>query len=588
MSKFLKSFLLICLGGFIGVGGVLFILVLAIVSFSSNPMQVQSDSWLVLDFGGELVERPLSEHSSLFGPNVTKMELLKYVKSIEMAAEDRKIKGILINGDLSRYNRVHVEEIAGAISRFKTTGKKVYAWFSEGSNVNYMLCSVADKIYMPNTKAASLTLKGYALTVPYLKSGLDKLGVNYSVIHIGDYKGAGENYVRDRMSFQFEESYRHVYDELHAEELKFIAERREIESSRLNTLIADGKAVFIEPDQALEYKLIDGKLSFRELKKELAQGAGFNSVSIFNYSRLLQGRSRSSDKIALVYVDGAITNYYSYDGDRFRRSMVGAKSFVRDIERIGANPSIKAVVIRVNSPGGSALASELMLQALYDLRKSKPVYVSMGPVAASGGYYVSMGGQKIFASPFTITGSIGVVSMHMEYEELAGKLGVNFDTLKKYEYDDLFTSVRELTESEVDIIKRSMLGVYDEFTSHVITERGVDADDISLIAEGRIWSGGQAAGHNLIDTTGGLLDTIKYAVKENDIMGYSIVSYPRPYTFFEKFKGMSGVKLNVSMENVLKAELLANRPELKAVADSYNFYKENGSRPAYYLPYILE
>ena len=576
-SSFLKSFILIfsgiILGGLICVFGV-FILVLSV---SATPVAVKDNSWLVLDFAGEIKEKPLPEIPSIFDIKQRHIELLKYLKAIEYASYDKRIVGILINGDLTFYGKAHTEEIINQLKKFKERGKKIKAWFSYAENKNYYLCSVADTIYMPDTKSASLTLKGYYLTQPYLKDGLDKVGVEFDVIHIGNYKGTGENLTRNSMSNDLKSSYMNFLDSIYDISINDIAKERKIDINKLENLLASGKAIMLTPDQALELKLIDKKSTYEELKNEISFNS-FESVSIYNYSSLLEKKVRDN-KIAIIYAEGTIYNYFSGE-DSFNGEIVGAKSFIEDIEKIKKDNTIKAVILRVNSPGGSALASELMFQSIMSLRKFKPVYVSMGAIAASGGYYISSAGEKIFVDPSTLTGSIGVVSVLMNHKALTDKIGVNFETIKKHKYDDLFTTTRKTSDDEKEIMRSSMLNIYEEFTGHVKKERKITDAEISSLAEGRIWTGEQAVKNKLADYIGGLEDTIQFAIKTNNIKNYTIESFPKPKSFFDALTDGNNVKAsNLILKEYAKDE------NVKQLIDLYFYTLDSKNQSSLIIPF---
>jgi protease IV len=582
MNKFLKSFLLIFAGIIIGFFLLIGIFVGIVVSFSDgNSATVKDKSWLVLDFAGEIKEKPVSEFPDIFTGGQKNIELIKYINAIQYAAIDNRILGIIINGDYTFYNREHSDEILSALTDFKKSGKKVVAWFSNGDNKNYNICLSADKIYMPKTNSSNLTLQGYSASLPYLKEVLDKVGVNFQVIHIGDFKGTGENYTQKNMSNELKESYTNVFNNFYDQELTLISSKRKIDKNKLQNLLSSGESIMMTSDKAKKLGFIDGQLRYEELLDNLSIK---NKVSIYGYSTLLQ-KKISDTKIGVVYVEGSINNYKSSENG-FSGDIVGAKSFIADIEKIKYDSSIKAVVIRVNSPGGSALASELMLQSLFDLRKIKPVYVSMGPVAASGGYYVSLGGVKVFASPSTLTGSIGVVSILMNYKVLSDKLGINFETIKKNKYDDIFSSSRKATDEEIEMMKISMKDIYSEFTGHVIKERKISPDVIPAIAEGRIWTGEQALKNKLVDSLGGLSDVLNFASKTNKLGNYSIESFPRPAGFFDKLLNQEEVSFN----NKIISEMFGyeDSKNIKQAVNLYKYSLENNKKPSTILPFVVE
>lgn len=572
MKNFFKSFF-IFFSGMMFSGFLLFFIVIsfALTFQPQSNTDLQKDSFLVLDYAGNIIEKP--QEVSLLIPN-SKIRLKDITNAIDKARFDNKIKFILIDGDLTKYPMNYVYEIEQKLQLFKKSGKKVYAWFSNSGGSAYTLCSSANKIAMPNTNAASLNIGGYSMTVPYSKDLFDKAGITFNVIHMGDFKGSGENYTRNTISEQLETQYRLVFDDIYNSKIEMIAKNRNLDIAALDSLIATNKTRFMIPDEAINYGLVDCKMSREEFISEISAGKKLNEISLESYIPLLTDNAISSNKIAVVYVDGQIINGESaenYNGESF----IGEKSFTKDIEKIKNDTNIRGVILRINSPGGSALASEIMYQKLMELKKHKPIYVSMGAYAASGGYYLSLPANKIFASPFSITGSVGVVSMFMNIEKLSGKLGVNFNTIKKYSMDDIFSFAREPNTDELELIKRSSKMIYDEFTSHVIENREIDSTIIPQVAEGRIWSGNQAVKNiNFADEIGSLDNAIETMINHLKISDVKIEEYPRPADVFEKLKSL--INTSVSKKSILE-QLGINK-----------FYYENMNRPLLYAPKYYE
>jgi len=578
MNKFLKVAGLILLGIIFGI--ILTIIAIIGISISlvdSNRTIVYQNSYLILDFNGEIKEKPLRETIVPF-ERKREIELIKYLKSIEMAAYDPKIEGIVINGDMTFYSRVHAREIMSSIEKFKKSGKKVYAWLSNGINSNYYFVTIADYIYMPPTNSSFLSLNGSSISMPYLKDTFDKIGIEFNVFHIGKYKGAYENYSKNDISEELKQSYELLIKNINQDFIETIAKNRNIDKNIIKQRIANGDTIYMTPEKAKEYGFIDDMLSYEEMFEKIGK-KDCKRISISSYSTLLKDKI-SQNKIAIIYVEGTITNYWT-GSDRANGDMIGAKSFLKDIEEIKKDTSIKAIILRVNSPGGSALASELMLKGLNELKKSIPVYVSMGPIATSGGYYISSEAERIFASNTTITGSIGVVFMLVNVEKLTKNLGINYKTIKEYKYDDYLNPTRKATDEEVKIILNSMQKTYEEFINHVMKGRNISKDQISSIAEGRIWSGKEALKYKLIDEIGGLNEAIEYAVVKNEIKNYSIVLYPKPPSFWDEI--MNGESNLFYSENIV--DKISNNL-YKKIKVFFNLYEKEKNIPYYILPFI--
>ncbi len=572
-----RSCLFIFIGFCIGIVAtvvLLVFLILFIINITSTPGIARNNSWLVLNFSGSITEKPISKVPTFLGGNFRQMELIDYLLAIDNAGYDEKISGIIIDGDVNFHSRVHMEEIGSSLERFKKSGKKVIAWLSNGDNSNYYLCTYADEIYMPDTESASLSINGYAYSIPYYKNLFDKVGLDFNVIHIGSYKGTGENYVQNEMSDELRESYNTLLGGIYKEFINHISKKRKIDLKKLELLLSSGKTIMMTPDEAKGYGFIDDKKSYSELMQYLNK---YNSkpISIFEYAYSINSPALSYNKIAIVYAEGIISNYYS-GTSRFYGDIIGEKTFINDLKEIKDNKSIKAVIIRVNSPGGSALASELILQAINGLKKEKPVYFSFGPIAASGGYYISCDADRIFVNPSTITGSIGVVSILMNYEKLSEKIGINMEIIKKHQYDDFLNPNRKPTGKEIQMLRNSMGKIYKEFTGHVISGRNIDKNKISKIADGRVWTGNQAISNNLADEIGGLFDVIEYAQKKNNLKNCTIVSYPVPPSFVEKLSEYNQISIE---------EKLLKQANFKELLSLYLFYSENGIKPATLLPY---
>ena len=577
MNRFFKGCLIFFIGMVIGVLALTVGTVVICVSMlSSTKTKVEKNSYLIVDFDGEITERQTTEWKDLIGADSNQMQLLDYLRAIENAAEDPNIIGIIINGDKTFYTRSHAEEMSAVLKKFSGYEKPIYAWLSHGQNSNYYLCLNADKIYMPDTVSASLSLQGYSITSPYFKNMFDKAGIHADVIHIGDYKGSGENYSRDKMSNELRSSYIKVFDNIHDGLVNTIAADRHISRNALIRIMSSGDTVMMSPQTAKSEGFIDELMNYDEMKRQII--GKNNSISIAKYASTVK-EPTGTNKIAVIYAEGTIVQGKS-GSSRNYETLIGDRTFCNDIAEIAADKTVKAVVLRINSPGGSALASELMLQELTRLQKSKPIYVSFGPMAASGGYYIScVPGVKVFTTENTITGSIGVLSMAFNIEGLSEKLGINFETVKKYKYDDIFSASRKMNEDERQMIIRSMLGTYREFTEHVTEARGIDQSRLESLAQGRIWTGRQAIDNGLATHQGGLLNTLRTAASENGLSGYSLVTYPKPTSIIDELLDSTSARLTRSgVRNAAK--------ETKTLERMVDYYLINSNAVSLYEPYI--
>ncbi len=567
MSKSSGKIFLFIAGFGAGITTLIFLVVfIIIIAANSSQLIVRPDSYLVIDFEGDIKERPVSDIPDFLAGNNRVMELSKILESIKKAAVDQNIQGLLINGDLTGYSRTHIEEIGIAIENFKFNNKEVIAWFSRGNNSNYLLSSYADRIYMPQTASASLSIKGYAMTIPYIGEAFDNIGLDFNVIHSGDFKGTGENYVRSDMSDNLRSSYKNFLDSYLSIYIDTVSANRNIESSTIYNLLQENALIMADANNAIEYNLIDATADYYSLMNVLEGENWKHPVSIYNYSKTLS-KTNKQTKIAVLYIDGTIIDDYS-GSSPFNEDYAGAKSIINDIIKIKADDSIKAVVVRINSPGGSALASEMVHSALNELKKDKPVYTSFGTISASGGYYIGCVGDGVFTNRSTLTGSIGVVSILANYSELSTKLGINFETIKKYSMDDIFSPSRPPSSEEIALLRHSMDRIYDEFKFRVTSNRDISEAGINELAEGRIWTGEQAVSNRLADLIGGLYDTIRYASIQNGIEEYAIVSYPTPPGLWDSvFSGTS---------------MRSNSNIFSDILNKLDFYLNNSNTPLFY------
>lgn len=574
MNNFFKNFGVFILGFItciIITGASLFFL----FSAFSSKLDISEGTYLLYDFAGQISEKPLPS-DKLFDDN-RKVQLYKMINALQAAKFDDKIEGILVNGDMVFLSSDHAYELSIALDDFKRSGKKVYAWTSEIRNSNYMLLASCDQIYMPDSASAVISLKGYSISVPYFKDLFDNFGISYSVVHSGNFKGTGENYIRRSMSDEMKSQYSLVLDSLYLKRLSDIAENRKIDFNKLEKLYSSGKSVFMTPEEALDLNLIDGFKTYEEVLSQLFFNSKPKLVPIVQYSMTLN-KSNANDKIAVIYADGAINNYYSGE-DIYGNSSIGAKTFNSDIEKIIKDNTVKGVIIRVNSPGGSALASEMILRQIVKLKEHKPVYISMGQYAASGGYYISAAADKIIASPYCITGSIGVVSIFMDLSELFNKHGIKFETIKRNRYDDIYSISRKPQSDELELMEKLSRGIYDEFTSHVKKFRDISDSRIDELADGRIWSGVQAVSNNLADETGGFQHTIQSMKDKLGLVKVQLDEYPKPLSFMERIKSGRGV----SAGKILY-DMTGRSREMSKLTEIYSLYLENGVKPVLYLP----
>jgi protease IV len=496
---------------------------------------------------------------------------------LDAVADDDNVAGLIIDLDTWRLSSEQTEELVSPIQRIKAAGKRVYAYGSRINNHSYMIAAVADEIIMPPTESAHVTLTGYNISLPYYKTLTEKLGIDVAVLHVGDFKAFGENYSRTNMSEELRGELVKILDQRHADFIAHVAEHRGIETQALASLVMEGTVFDLPPEEARRQGLIDRTAYYHELLEELAPEGEDSAptVGIDDYPIAESSDDAPQDKIAVLFAEGDIL-------DRTYDSLFGADLFVTPagirtaVEAILEDDDVKGVVLRVNSPGGSALASELILQQLNRLKAKYPLVVSMGPVAASGGYYIACQGGHILAGRRTLTGSIGVVALVPKLKGMADKAGVNVESVTKGQFADLYNSTRELREEDLGVIRRGMQRVYGEFTSRVSEGRNIPKDKLEAIAQGRVWTGDQAREVGLVDAIGGLQDAIAEAADRADIEAYSVVSYPEPKGLLELISDGDFIRS--------RRPGIAVLPEIREYLRALHRARVLGHRPLYLLP----
>jgi len=538
-----------------------------------RPDEILKGSYLVLSFPEGLTESP-SDQITLQGfragdLNKKALTLYNVLTDIDHAAGDSRIKGIFIDLDNWSISAEHTNEISSSLVKFKESGKPVTALGSGLDKNNYLAALAADEIIMDPSSSCTIILNGYSVSVPYFKDMGDKLGITVNAIHIGKYKGAGENFSRNSMSDQYKESIEKIMNDRLDLFSGSVSERRGIDRTVFTGRIDKGEMVFITPQQALELKLVDKLMSFDDVVKEKNLKTK-QLVDVSDY--VIPEDNNGNAHIALIFAEGNIVD--GYIETAFGDDTINPDKFEKILSRIKKDKDIKAIVLRVNSPGGSALASEKILRKIKNIKQEMPVVVSMGPVTASGGYYISCHADKIFADPYTITGSIGVVSLLPNFKGISEKIGIKNETIVKGKYSDIFDLTKDQSQDDIQVIRGSMEKIYTEFKARVSEGRKISEIDLEKIAQGQIWTGRQAKENGLIDELGGLNSAIDEAKKLANLDDYKIVTYPENKSIAEKifsaefeekdiFSGFENSEYFQSEIAMIKnAFLFANRPAL--------------------------
>ena len=469
--------------------------------------------------------------------------ILKAVNAIKTAAEDPGVKFIYMKPDMVIGGTAHIEELRAALVDFRLSGKPIVSYIETPTNAGYYLASVSDKIYMSSYDGTSNMMTGVSSQLIFLKDLLDKLGINIQLIRHGKYKSAGEMFIRSTSSKENLEQNKAMINSVWASWAGKIAESRGITFDQFNTLINDLKLNFAE--DFLNNGLVDELVTRDQMEEKLASlylAEKFSQVKVIPFAGYAKAKFsndyKKKNKVAIIYADGDIV-------DGKAKKQVAGDRFAEIIAKVRQDTTVKAVVLRVNSPGGSVLASSKIKTELDLLRESVPVIASYGNYAASGGYWISANTDKIFSNATTLTGSIGVFSMIPDISgALKNKLHVNVTTVNSNDHSDMYTLIKPLDAAEKAYMQASVENIYNRFTSIVADGRDMTVEEVDAIAQGRVWTGAEAEGIGLVDQIGTLTDALNYAAISiegveslNDVQ---ILEYPKPQTSVEMLLEMFG------------------------------------------------
>jgi protease-4 len=553
MKNFLTSLLgaLVALFLFSVCAVLLFVGVLgAIISIGmkhSKPddVRIEQGSYLVFDLSVNITDAPAPyDFSEFSNGRETTLQLRNVTRAIRQAATDERITGILLTGS---FNPAGVgtgfgalEEVRQALVQFKRSGKPVKAYIEFGSTRDYYVESVANEITLD--PYGVIHMPGLGGDSPFYAGAFEKYGIGIQVTRVGKYKSYVEPFTRKDYSPEAREETQRLLDDVWGSIVSDIARARQIKPAQVQA--AAESDVLVPADSAKQRHLVD-KIAYRdevisELRKETAaklDAESFKQVSMAAYVKQSRDPAvrTTGEGVAVVYAEGDIVDG---EGDA---DNVGGVRFARELRKLRQDDDVKAIVLRVDSPGGSVTASENIQREIRLMRKVKPVIVSMGSYAASGGYWISAYGNRIFAEPTTITGSIGVFGIMFDVQKLAGDVGITFDGVKTGKFADAFTISRPKTPEEVASIQHSVDWVYGQFVSKVAEGRKLKPDFVEGIAQGRVWSGTEAKKLGLVDDIGGLAAAISYAAKQADLApGFRIVEFPKKKDLAEAITELIG------------------------------------------------
>jgi protease-4 len=539
MKQFLKLVLANIVAGIVMLFILFIFLIGTIASFGSSEVTVKDNSILEITMNYQMPDRAMQGAFPSFDGSTT-LGLNAAMDAIERAKTDNKIKGIFLN--LTGANSISLatlQELRQTIDDFKTSEKFVWAYSDEYSQGMYYLASVADKLYVHNE--GMLDFRGLSSQIMFLKGVLEKIGVEMQIVRHGKFKSAVEPFMYDKMSPENREQTQKYIDGLWNSMLADISKSRHIPVRELNRIANNMLAMF--PDDAQKLKMIDGAFGHGEMLQLLADAVEeekphkLNFVELRQYARVPAKRERrqSRDRIAVIYAQGEIS---MGKGGAYA---IGSQNISRAVRTAANDKNIKAIVLRVNSPGGSALASDIILQEVLAAKAKKPVVVSFGNVAASGGYYIACGANAIFAHPTTITGSIGVFGTIPNAKKLLNdKIGVTFDEVSTNPNAGFLSATRPMTSFEQEKMQVYVERTYETFINHVAEGRNLTKSHVDSIGQGRVWSGTDALDIGLVDEIGGLKEAIAKAAELAEIENFRIVNFPKERDQFEQLMEMLG------------------------------------------------
>ncbi len=536
---------------------------------------VKDNSVLKLEFKDLILDRtsdnPFSDIDLLNSTTEGSVEFKDILDNIEKAKNDDKIKGIYLNFSSVNAGFSQIEEIRNKLLEFKESGKFIYAYADSYNQSAYYLASVSDKIAL--NPEGIIELKGLSAEIMFYKGLMDKLGIEAQIIRHGKFKGAVEPFMYNQMSNENREQIEKLLNSISDYMIDGIATEREgVTSEEIHKMI--NNMYLSSARKCLESGIID-KIAYQDQFFSDLEDKSEHEITLIDYMKVKNPKNSVSDnKIAIIYATGEInTGKGSYN-------TIGSETTVEAIREASEDENVKAIVLRVNSPGGSALASEIIWREINLAKQKKKVVVSMGDYAASGGYYISCNADKIFANNSTLTGSIGVFGIVPNTKNfLNEKLGVYIETVKTHKHSDIANGYRKLSDDELNVIQNSVEDIYETFITHVSEGRGIPVRKVDEIGQGRVWSGADALSIGLIDEIGGLEDAIASAADLSALEDYRIITLPKKADMFEEFVENFSAK-----QNILLADFLGISEKMINQLEFLNSKEKIQAR----IPFIME
>ena len=590
MKDFLKMLLASFLGMVVYSALCVLILILCVAGLASlfnadTTPEMPSKAVLTIDMSEitlteQTQEMPMMEMLQGIEP-MQPMGMLDAIAAINAASFDSAVKYIFLKPDAVTGGIAQIEEFRKALENFRSQGKAVVSYIENPTNGGYYLASVSDKIYMTCYDGGMNTFAGLSTQMIFLKDALDRLGINVQLIRHGKYKSAGEMFVRNASSKENMEQNEEMVESMWDSWSKDIAQSRNLSQEDLDGMLDNLELTL--PEDFLEKGMVDELLTLDQLEDKLAMlfmvddYKDVQSISLQDYAQLnTAGSPTGSKKIAVIYAEGNIV-----DGDALEE--VAGDRFAKIIKSVREDDDVKAVVLRVNSPGGSVLASEKIKAQLDSLGKKVPVIASYGDYAASGGYWISAGCDYIYANETTLTGSIGVFSMIPDFKKtINDKIHINITPVNSNRHSDMYSLLRPLDKAEIAHMQTSVEEIYDRFTQIVAEGRDMSVSAVDSVGQGRVWTGAQALELGLVDAIGSIDDALIHAAllvdEEGGLDDIQVVEYPKPITTMDM------------LTSLLTGEELTQIPEpLKSIYTAFCKWNDSQSGKVYArLPYAIE
>lgn len=559
-SFFIKAFLFLLVIFSIGA-------FFAKTTLEKDKIVIEKGSYVEVDLSKDYKEKGKNLPGFLKGQDINFFSMLKAFDYIE---KDNNIKGVVLKLDNLSLDSAQIEEFGKKLDNLKKNKKEVYSYMTMVDNRNYSLAIKSNHIFMPPTMSAPVNITGYYGELMYYKLLADKLGIEFNVIHVGDYKAYGENLIKEHISKEYKENIERMYNRKYANFINNIVAERKVNHDFINEKILNGDLMASEPNQMKKLNLVDEFMYYDHLKqvigdKKLLSFENYNTFLSKNSLLEING-SNKKNKIAIIYAEGTIFMDSTSGGIS---GSITPNTLIEEINKALKDNTIKGIVLRINSPGGSALASNIISSKIIEVNKIKPIYVSIGGVGASGGYYIAAVAEKIYADKDSLTGSIGVVSIIPNIKKMLGNISINVDEVKKGEYSDIYSMVKDFDADKRDKLYASNLKVYNEFLDTVSFGRKLNRQHVERIAQGKVWLGEEALELGLVDEIGGLENAVRGLAADLKLVDYDTIEVINAPNY----------------DSILKRYV----PAVKILEkyDSFILDKELYFKPIYYFPYDI-